>query len=268
MISNIDIIDFAKSYLEESDLNYISEDQAINKDMVGLKIFDEPLLAFAQAKDPMFNKLKEDKVVGDHHLDAESFLKGSKSVISIFLPFTKEIKESNQVDRKWPSPQWRHGRVEGQECVLDLINKVKEVLEKAGYQVVVPITSDKFESDNHTEFTSNWSERHIAFIAGLGTFGLSKGLITKKGVAGRYCSLVTDAVFDYSQRDYEEYDQYCSMCGDCIKKCPVNAISFEEGKKHLPCANFLSLTKEKYNPWYGCGKCQVGVSCQDSNPSE
>jgi len=34
-----------------------------------------------------------------------------------------------------------------------------------------------------TDLQSNWSERHVAFIAGLGTFGLSRSLITPLGTA-------------------------------------------------------------------------------------
>jgi hypothetical protein len=40
--------------------------------------------------------------------------------------------------------------------------------------------------------TSNWSERHSAYIAGLGTFCLSYSLISEKGCAGRYGTVVTD----------------------------------------------------------------------------
>jgi epoxyqueuosine reductase QueG len=34
-------------------------------------------------------------------------------------------------------------------------------------------------------FSSNWSERHAAYTAGLGTFGLCDGLITPLGKAMR-----------------------------------------------------------------------------------
>lgn len=36
-------------------------------------------------------------------------------------------------------------------------------------------------------FGSNWSERHAAYVCGLGTFGLSKGLITDKGMGRTFC---------------------------------------------------------------------------------
>ena len=91
-------------------------------------------------------------------------------------------------------------------------------------------------------FTSNWSERHIAFVCGLGTFGLSRGLITKAGIAGRFASLVTDLEFEPVLREYDGLYDYCTNCGACIRRCPVNAISFEKGKAHEPCASFLDYT--------------------------
>ena len=36
---------------------------------------------------------------------------------------------------------------------------------------------------------STWSERHVAYVSGLGTFGLSGGLITAKGQAVRLGSV-------------------------------------------------------------------------------
>ena len=90
--------------------------------------------------------------------------------------------------------------------------------------------------DDHNEstlsYTSNWSERHVAFVCGLGTFGLSKGLITKKGIAGRFGSIITELTLSPDQREYHCIYEYCSMCGACVKNCPVNAISLDKGKNH------------------------------------
>lgn len=79
---------------------------------------------------------------------------------------------------------------------------------------------------------SNWSERHIAFVAGLGTFGLSKSLITKRGCAGRYGSVITSLPFKSIRREYDGVYDYCSMCGECIARCPSGAIT-KEGKTFL-----------------------------------
>ena len=57
-----------------------------------------------------------------------------------------------------------------------------------------------------------------------------------------------------------------AMCGVCIDRCPVQAISFENGMKPALCSGFLNKVSEKHNPRYGCGKCQVSVPCESEIP--
>jgi epoxyqueuosine reductase QueG len=87
-------------------------------------------------------------------------------------------------------------------------------------------------------------------------------------VAGRIGSIVTSLHLNPDVRKYEGIYEYCSQCGACIKQCPVNAISFENGKNHEMCCEFLDTTKQKYKPRYGCGKCQVSVPCESCVPME
>lgn len=127
--------------------------------------------------------------------------------------------------------------------------------------------STKFNKDSpEKSYTSAWSERHVAFVCGLGTFGLSKGLITKKGMAGRFASIVTELYLPPNERAYKSFNEYCTMCGTCIQKCPVNAINLEEGKNNNICGKYVDLTWKKFKPRYACGKCQVGVPCESEIP--
>ena len=87
------------------------------------------------------------------------------------------------------------------------------ILEKAGYKAVCPSLNPLFRM--LADYTSNWSERHAAHICGLGTFGLSKGLITSKGIAGRFGSVITSCAFPVTKRPYEGLTDYCIMCGKC-----------------------------------------------------
>ena len=65
-----------------------------------------------------------------------------------------------------------------------------------------------------------------------------------------------------------ELENYCTKCGACIKRCPVNAISLEKGKNNVLCSGFLDRVLEKAGiPYYGCGKCQVGVPCEKRAPA-
>ena len=126
-----------------------------------------------------------------------------------------------------------------------------------------------------TPYISTWSERHAAYAAGLGTFGLSKGLITKKGMAGRFGSVITSAEFDADIRPYSQPFEYCTMCGACMVKCPAGAIDKAKGcalgKDQLVCGPYVSGSKlPPHGPnqrvRYGCGKCQCGVPCESGIP--
>lgn len=250
--------------------NYITAEQALNSEMEGLRIYDEPLIGIASAADPLFLKMHDTEVIGPHFRTPDQWLSGPKSVISVFMPYSKRIKEANAESVSDIAIEWLHGRVEGQDFLLETGEFIKTVIEDAGYRAVIPfLDKDFWKVESHEEgYTSNWSERHVAYICGLGTFGLSKSLITRAGSAGRFISIVTDMELPVTERDYTQVYQYCSFCGQCIKRCPAGAISLENGKKHEPCGDFVHHVRTDYPDYYGCGKCQTGVPCQNKNPRE
>ena len=272
-----DLIKAASFFVENSEDNYITKQIAISENVVGMKIFEAPIFAFGAADDEYFKSLKNPAAIGEHFLLPKEWLSQSKTVISFFLPFSKEVIKGNKRDMSWPSEEWLHGRIEGQALLNKLCIYLKSELINAGHNSIVPSLDErfwmkaKFNKDSpHSEvsFTSNWSERHVAFACGLGTFGLSKGLITKRGIAGRFGSIITELYLPTDKRDYENIYEYCSKCGVCVKNCPVNAISIENGKNHIICSQFLDKTSEKYKPRYGCGKCQIGVPCEGRIPNQ
>lgn len=266
-----ELIKTAEEFIEHAKDNYISEETAISNKLVGLKLFDAPIIAFGSADDECFHKLKQPSAVGEHYLLPKEWLPQAQTVISFFLPFTEEVRKSNQSNMTWPSEEWLHARIEGQMLVIKLCLHLASVLKNAGYQALVPVLDERFWSnadstDHDVKFTSNWSERHTAFVCGLGTFGLSKGLITKKGMAGRFGSVLTDLKLQPDVREYQDIYEYCSMCGRCVKNCPVSAISKENGKNQTLCSEFIDETIVKHKPRYGCGKCQVHVPCESRIP--
>lgn len=265
------LIKIGQDFVNNSPDNYINEEIAISQDLVGMKIFDPPIFAFASAEDEYFDLLKEESVVGGHFILPKDWLAQGTTVVSYFLPYSRRVREGNKENMKEPSREWLHGRIEGQGLINKLSAYLEEQLVGAGYDTIVPSLDKRFYFNTSSEpreraFTSNWSERHVAFIAGHGSFGLSKGLITKRGVAGRFGSLITQLYIDPNKRPYKKIEEYCSRCGDCIDNCPVRAISLDRGKDHFICSKFLDMTKEKYKPRYGCGKCQVNVACEFQIP--
>jgi len=269
-----DLIRIATEYVETGKENYISKEMAISENLVGLRIFKPSIFAFGNPDDHDYHTLKESSVIGKNHLYPKEWMPQTKTVISFFLPFSQEVIASNNSIEKWPSSEWLHGRIEGQMFINRFIKHlIKEIEEQTGCASLSPSLDPRFavqkESKiNNVFYSSNWSERHVAYICGLGTFGLSKGLITSKGMAGRLGSILTQQYFTHSEKEYHDIYEYCSKCGACIQKCPVCAITMNEGKNHMICSRFIDQIAEKYNPRYACGKCQVGVPCEQRIPKQ
>ncbi len=74
----------------------------------------------------------------------------------------------------------------GYICIEKLTKALADALTKSGYETVAPLLDPRMDikmpSNGYAEslYTSNWSERHVAFAAGLGTFGLHTNIITEK----------------------------------------------------------------------------------------
>lgn len=271
------------SFVASSQDNYVSDTDAIDPVLAGLKLYEEPLIGIASADDPLFTtEFKKDGVIHPEYMSPAEWLPGAKSVVSFFLPFTKAVKESNRLTLDEPyapgipqrcSTEWLHARIEGQAFVNHVTAYIQSLLEAAGFESICPTTSGRLRMI--TPYLSTWSERHAAYAAGLGTFGLSKGLITKKGMAGRFGSVITTAEFPPTPRPYSDPFAYCTMCGACMGKCPVHAIDKVKGcalgKDQSICGpyvngSFLPPHGPKQIVRYGCGKCQCGVPCESGIP--
>ncbi|MBQ7796701.1 MAG: epoxyqueuosine reductase [Lachnospiraceae bacterium] len=265
-------------HIKKHPANMISEEQSGGNGVAGMKLYDEPLVGFASAGDELFEKYKNTGIIGPWYMGPGEWLDGAKTVISIFFPYSQRVRESNRGEKTETSIEWLFGRVEGQMFIETVMKELDEILQKEGMKTCIPSSDSRFaqnsggkgfagfEDISEGVFASNWSERHAGFACGLGMFGLSKGLITKRGMAGRFGSIIIDAELAPDVRPYTDVYEYCSRCGACIKRCPVEAISLENGKDHVPCKKWMGVTREKYAPRYGCGKCQIKVPCEDRIP--
>lgn len=257
--------------------NAVSAEAAITPDMVGLVLFEAPLMRVADAADPIFEQFRQEGVVGPWHMTPGEWLPGAKAVISVFFPFTEEVKEG---ERNAPacetSAQWLHGRIEGQEYLAALLQEISRRLTQAGVKNCVPCVDPRFKVGRGSPvpgydvrtYGSTWSERHAAYACGLGTFGLCKGIITEKGMAGRLGSIIVDAALESDLRPYTGVYDYCINCGACVRRCPAQAVDPVTGKDHDKCAARLDWSGVAYAPRYGCGKCQTAVPCESRNPAK
>jgi epoxyqueuosine reductase len=263
-----------KSYVAGSPLNRL-------KDIDGSPIFEEPLIGFADGDDPLFTLYKQ--VVGPFHLTPREALgrlevAPAVGVVSWVLPVARATRESNRAMTEGPSLRWNNMRFQGEDFNNSLRRHVVALLEQLGYTAVAPLLSDQFHTvDTPRGAASTWSERHAAYAAGLGTFSLSDGLITARGIAHRCGSAVLNARLVPSPRPYSSHMEYCPFvqdgtCGACIKRCPAGAIT-AAGHDKVSCREYLFVGQREWlsKPGYighyaGCGLCQTKVPCEARIP--
>ena len=157
------------------------------------EFFEEPAVRVASAEDPFFQKFKS--VIGPFHWTPQEVLQRkfpeatAKSVIVWVLPVCRKARETNRSETERPSVEWAAVRSFGEILNEEMRSQLAALLTEAGYPAVAPHLEQReiYPSPGWDvkHFTSSWSERHVAFVAGAGTFGLSAGLITEHGIAIR-----------------------------------------------------------------------------------
>jgi len=259
-------------------------------------IFDEPVVVFADGDDPIFQDLKT--VIGDFHLTPREALEkhikskqwnyGVKdhiervSVISYVLPEPYETRLSTRQSPYGGSLRHNHTRWRGEVFQKSIQHYIVSLLEIMGYDAVAPRRAPFFEWTNTPDGVRvNWSERHIAYASGLGTFGLNGLLITPKGCAHYLGSVVCDVALAPTPRLYNHHMAYClshryGTCRKCMKRCLGGAIS-EQGHSNLKCRQYIrEVQPAKLKESVGlegligmvitCGLCWSGVPCEDRIP--
>ncbi len=270
----------------------------------GGRVFSDPLLGVAKGDDRIYLKFKD--VVGAEHFTPLEFwlaegqenLPASKlRILSIVFPFSSQIrKESkNYIELKklkMPAEIYSVGRNYANAFKQETCREVIKFFENQGFNGVAGLISESFSVFTKGQFYSNWSERHNAFAAGLGTFSLHEALITEVGSNVRLGSVVTDAPLIITPRKSDEPYANClfyskGICKKCVEKCPAGAIS-EEGHNKNKCYFYGRKIERKMNlrlgsilkphyrrisgewneqpPTVGCAFCQFGVHCMYKNP--
>ena len=250
-------------------------------------MWERPLIGVAAGDDPYYDFLKEH--IGDFHWSPEEAFglkykecinKKNLRVISMVFPQTLVTKQTQTKNTKCPSREWIVSRGEWEPLMKEFSGKLVNRLEDMGIRSVSIDLQQEFSIVKSENFglASKWSHRHIAYLAGLGTFGLSDGLITERGKAVRITSLIIEAALTLTERPYTSHNEWClyykdGSCGVCIKRCPINAIT-TEGHDKIACEAYEEFFAENYWPddiqrgeyILGCGLCQAGIPCQNKRP--
>ncbi len=252
------------------------------------KIWDSPLVGYAAGDDPLFDHYVAH--IGDFYLTPIDIYRrsfpndaatgaGELAVISWILPATGATRAEQANHRKHPSERWARTRLLGEQFNEALRRHVVDALAAADVSAVAPMLTPFWERKSEGPYApcSNWSERHAAHAAGLGTFGLCDGLITPVGKAVRVGSVVAKLNIPPTERPYHDHRAYClfyshDLCGRCIPRCPVGALS-ADGHDKQKCMQYTevgmnAVMEKRYGiDTYACGLCQADVPCMDHIPS-
>jgi epoxyqueuosine reductase len=286
---NVTIKDLSdpRAWVENLVQDFIHSPENTLKNPGNEKAFEGPLVGFSKGDDPLYQAYKA--YVGPFHwtpleifrrtfpeLELEA---GELTVISWILPQTRRTKDDNRRQAAYPSERWARARIYGEEVNVKLRKHVVSALNERGCKAVAPLLSPDWRTERSERyvFASTWSERHAAYASGLGTFGLCDGLITPRGKAMRTGSVVAHIRIPPTPRPYADHHAYClyftqGICGKCMTRCPVNAIS-ESGHDKVKCLQHLKPRTAEYVmthygfDGYGCGLCQTGVPCESKIPT-
>lgn len=230
-----------------------------------------PIVGFAEANSDYFLDLKE--IVGKDHVQPKTVLKDASIVIAYYVPLLKQTAESNRAGRL-SSKEWAVAYEQTNQLFSALNCHLIYKLKEKGYEGAVTPEADTFD---RCGLISNWSQRHVAYLAGLGTFGLNNMLITEKGCCGRFSSVITnlDVVPNRPRQDQLCLYKKNGTCGLCAKSCPSGALtkaSYDRKACFAICQENAEIFCEFENSYEAgeqtgsevCGKCMVAMPCSFS----
>lgn len=294
---NADVQQFLDELFAANRLNRLPERYG------GGRIFDAPAIGVSQGDDPIFTKFKE--VVGPKHLKPvemwiqsglpeDTHLADQLRILSIIFPYVDRIREESKTATEMPAEIYSVGRNFANAFMDDVLEKTVAFIQDKGFLAVSGMNSPVVQlifNKNSMSGYAVWSERHMAFAAGLGTFSLHEGFISKIGCNIRIASIITKAALDVTPRKSDDPYANClyyanGKCKKCAERCPGDAIS-EEGHDKLKCYLYGQVVakemtsrlegllkpykriineEEQWSYPVGCAFCQFDVPCMQINP--
>jgi epoxyqueuosine reductase len=220
--------------------------------------YRRPLVGFASADDPRWQELR--RIAEPSHFLPQDLLPEARTVVAFFLPFAEEIVRANR-EADGTAPAWATAYLETNALINQIVQELIARLGKRGIRAAGQPATYNWDP---VTLISRWSHKSAAAVAGLGTFGLHRMLITDAGCAGRCGSLVIDAEVPPTSRSHVErclyfYDGSCTYCVDA---CPVQALRPAPfGQMNLDKWACHAHLRDVVKPQLGadcCGKCAVG----------
>ncbi|HHX95566.1 MAG TPA: epoxyqueuosine reductase [Clostridia bacterium] len=215
-----------------------------------------PLLGYAEAEDSLFHQLTTAGV--PNHLLPTDLLPGARTVAAFFLPFTGELVKRNRQDH-YVARSWAQAYIDTNWLINRCCQEIAAALDRYGVKTAWQRPTHNFDLE---KLRARWSHKHVAYICGLGNFGLHHMLITPSGCAGRFGSLVIDYTLPPTPRKEIEPCLFFreGKCQQCVKNCPSGALT-PEGLDDRKCYDYLLEVDSFYSDLGVCDVCGKCATC-------
>jgi len=266
-------------------------DNSFEYPFYGERIFDDPLVGFIRGDDPLLTEYKT--IIGPHHFTPFEMMKwqaensgvsvpdaSDLSVVSFVMPISRKTKDENAARTDWTSERWAQTRLLGEIFSQTMVREIITYLMDKGVLAISPDVTPMFNKKRYPKvgWASPWSHRHMAYAAGLGTFGMHDFLITEKGCAHRVGSFVVNLKLAPNRQRPEDIHANCLQyqgihCLKCKSRCPVEAITEKDAHDKERCYQRVAASTKYCNKnyhifIYGCGLCATGTPCESGIPKD
>lgn len=220
-----------------------------NIDTVGIA----PIGPYEELRKVLEDKVNKNLITGMEEPDIEKrinpklIMEDASSIIVCAIPYYVGEKYESNIS------MYCHG--------LDYHLVIKEKLNKICEEI-----KSKDKNFEYKIFTDNGPlvDRYLAYLAGLGYYGINNNLITDK--YGSYV-FIGYIVNNYNLEPDEKLNKNCMKCNKCVKYCPGNALEGNYQMDPKKCVSYITQKKEeltdeekekmrKNKSIFGCDVCQ------------
>jgi epoxyqueuosine reductase len=212
-----------------------------------------PIGPYNELAERWSRRIAKDHITGfeekdfDRRIDPRLTMENSKSIIVCLFPYYMGSIEAGNLSKSSLS--------------IDYHTIAKAKLEQIG-----EFLKEKNPQFEYKVFVDNGPlvDRYLAYLAGLGYFGINSHIITDK--YGSYVS-IGYIINNYAFEPDKPQDRTCINCGECVRSCPGSAILGDFDINPLLCRSYITQKKgelseqeleilRKSTLVYGCDICQ------------
>lgn len=211
-----------------------------------------PIVGYAAARDPLFLRLTD--IIGSKQILPTDILPAAQTVVAYFVPFSEDMARLAREDLA-ASDIWSEYYVRTNELLSRIAARLKEELAGDGVAAATQPPTNNYDA---ASLRAKWSHKSAAVIAGVGTFGLNRLLVTRLGTMGRLGSVVIDRRIEPTPRPEKPFCLYYrdGSCAACVENCPSGALT-PGGFDRFRCDAYIN-EKNRLPGWRGCFQCSVG----------